>query len=413
VISPLVYGSSYVDPAGTSNDRYFVRAVDPGGNRSASTARLSPGDNTAPTTPGNLGAVVNPDASVDLTWTASTDNVGVTEYLVYRNGVVILTVPGADTTVNLPDLGPGAHWLQVRALDAAGNQSFKTPPVRVDIESNVDTQRPTQPGNPTAEVDAATGIITFGWTASADNVAVTGYNVRRNLDLVGTVDGTALTIDLDLGLGGHYLQVEAFDAAGNVSYRTAPVFVEVDDGTDTENPSVPTGLTAVEGAGASIDVAWTASTDNVGVSSYQILRNGVEVLVTDGETTTANVTGLGSGLHFIQVRAFDAAGNQSYKTPPVEVTIAAADTSAPSTPSNLQVVVEADSTLTVSWGASTDNVGVTGYRVLRNLAEVALVDGSTSTTNVDLGAGDHWIQVQALDAAGNASFRTAPVMVAV
>lgn len=411
VISPLVYGSSYIDPSGGTADRYFVRAVDPEGNRSASTPLLSAGDNAAPSTPGNLAAVLNGDDSVDLSWSASTDNVGVTNYRILRNGVEILLVDGAATTVNLPSLGAGSHWLQVRALDAAGNESFKTPPVRIDIEDDVDTQRPTQPGNPEASVDVNTGIIAMTWDASVDNVAVTGYNVRRNLDLVETVDGTTLSVDLDLGLGGHYLQVEAFDAAGNTSYRTAPVFVEVDDGTDTENPSVPTAFTAIEGVDSSIDVAWEASDDNIGVTGYQLLRNGAEVLIVDGQTTSANLPALGSGSHWIQVRAFDAAGNESFKTSPIRVDIAAGDTSPPSTPGDLAVTVEADATITVTWSASNDNVGVTSYRVLRNLTEVAVI--GELTTNLDLGAGDHWMQVQALDAAGNESFRTAPVMVTV
>ena len=413
VVSDLVYGQSWTDPDGTTADRYFVRAVDPAGNRSASTAVLVPGDNVPPSTPQNLSFVLNPDDTVDLSWDASTDNIGVTEYLVFRNGVVIANVDGAETTFLVTGLAAGSHWFQVRAVDAAGNESFKTPPVRVDVDGP-DAQPPSTPGNPQAVVNPD-DTITFSWVASVDDTGVDGYTVMRNLvEVAGSpVDGATTTIDLDLGPGGHYLQVQAFDAAGNTSFRTAPVFVEVVDDTDTQPPSTPQNLIAVEGVDQSIDVAWDASTDNVGVSEYQIIATGVEVLVVDGATTTANLPAMGQGSHWIQVRARDAAGNESFKTSPVRVDIAGADTQPPSTPGNLQVVVEADLTLTVTWDASSDNVGVVNYRVLRNLAEVDLVDGATLTTNVDVGAGDHWIQVQALDAAGNESFRTSPVMVTV
>ena len=53
VISPLLYASSYLDPTGTPADRYFVRAVDPAGNRSATSAVLLPSDTTRPTMPGD------------------------------------------------------------------------------------------------------------------------------------------------------------------------------------------------------------------------------------------------------------------------------------------------------------------------------------------------------------------------
>ncbi len=412
VVSDLVYGSSYTDPTGVAGDRYFVRAVDSTGNRSASTGVLSPGDNTAPTTPGNLAAVVLADRTTDLTWNASTDDVAVARYRVLRNGVEIRLVDVTEATPSVTtnlDLGAGAHWLQVQAIDAAGNESFKTPPVRVDV-GGADAQRPTQPGNPTAVVDPATGLITVTWTASTDDTAVTGYTIKRNLVEVAAVDGATTTAVVDLGPGGHYIQIEAFDAAGNASYRTAPVYVEV-AGADSVRPSTPRDVVGTVAANGSVDVTWTASTDNIGVSSYQVLRNGVEVAVVDGQTTTANVPGLGTGAHFIQVRAVDAAGNESFKTAPVRIDIAAADIQRPSTPQGLTAVAQADGTITVTWTASTDDVGVTSYRVLRNLAEVAVVDGNTVTASLTLGAGTHFIQVQALDAAGNESFRTAPVQI--
>ncbi len=417
VVSPLVYGQSYVDPSGGAEDRYFVRAVDPAGNRSASTPLLAPGDdNQPPSTPQNLTAVVLPDDSVDLSWDASTDDVGVDRYLVLRNGVELVVVPGDQTSVNLPDLGPGPHWLQVRAVDAAGNESFKTPPVRVDI-GGPDTQRPTQPGSPAAEVDAD-GLITFSWTASSDDTAVTGYTVRRNLTEVMTVDADTLSVVLDLGEGTHYLQVEAFDAAGNVSFRTSPVMVVVTPGGggDASPPSTPGSLVAVPGAdGVSVDVSWSASSDDVGVEGYRVLRNLTEVAVVAGDVTSVNVP-LGVGDHYIQVQAFDAAGNDSFRTSPVLVTLTGGgggDVTPPSFPTNVVAVVEADQTITVTWTGSTDDVAVASYRVLRNLVEVDLVPAPVVTTNLDLGTGDHYIQIQAIDTSGNESGRTAPVLVSI
>ncbi|MFN3257621.1 MAG: fibrinogen-like YCDxxxxGGGW domain-containing protein [Ilumatobacter sp.] len=412
VVSPLVYGTSYVDPNGSIADRYFVRAVDPSGNRSASSPSMTPGDNLAPTMPTSLAASVDGDGLVVLSWDPSFDDVGVDVYRVLRNGVELALVPGDETSIEIDDLAAGPHWLQVQAVDAADNASFRTPPVRIDI-AGPDTQRPTQPGTPNATVDPATDVISFSWLASTDDTAVEGYVVRRNLVEVAAVDSSTLTVELDLGVGGHFLQVEAFDVAGNVSARTTPVFVEIDDGVDTQMPSTPTDLVATEAADGTIDVSWSASTDDVGVTSYEIQRNNVEVLVVDGATTSANLAGLGGGSHWIQVRAIDAAGNQSFKTSPVRVDVVGLDTTPPSPPGELDVTVEADGTLSVSWTASTDNVAVTEYRVLRNLVEVAVVDAATLTTSLDLGSGTHWIQLQAADAAGNLSFRTAPVMVTV
>ena len=71
----------------------------------------------------------------------------------------------------------------------------------------------------------------------------------------------------------------------------------------------------------SIIANWTASTDNVGVDHYRVLRNLVEVLVVPGTETTATVLGLGNGDHYIQIQAVDAAGNMSFRTSPVLVTI--------------------------------------------------------------------------------------------
>lgn len=440
VVSPLVYGTSYVDPAGSSADRYFVRAVDPAGNRSATTSVLRAVDNVKPKTPKNLAAVVRPDQSIDLSWTASTDNVGIAGYRVLRNGVELVVV--TETSVNLPGLGRGTHWLQVQAFDAAGNDSNKTASVRVDL-AGADVSAPSVPRDLTVAADAASVTLTASWSASTDDVGVAGYAVYRNGTLVATVAADVTSARLDLGTGDHYIQVAARDAAGNESARTESVLgrliptdttvppvppdvttttlpvVDVDPPpvADTSNPSTPRDLTAIVLPNASVDVSWSPSRDNVGVTSYRVTRNAVEVAVVPGTLTAVNLPALGPGDHYLQVQAFDAAGNSSYRTASFKVTIAptpVADTTNPSTPRDLTAVARSDGSIDVAWSASRDNVGVARYRVTRNGVEVAVVASPTTAVNVvGLGPGTHYIQVQAFDAAGNSSYRTASAVVVI
>ena len=92
------------------------------------------------------------------------------------------------------------------------------------------------------------------------------------------------------------------------------------------------------------------------------------------------------------------------------VTLVGPDTENPSTPTNLVATVLAGNDVQLDWGASTDNVGVTGYAVFRNGVELTQVAG-TSTVLAGLPLGNNYLQVQALDAAGNRSFKTPPVLV--
>ncbi|GAA4274226.1 zinc-dependent metalloprotease family protein [Aquimarina gracilis] len=79
-------------------------------------------DTQAPSTPSSLSASNATQNSVDLSWSASTDNVGVTGYDVYQGSSVIATV--ANTTYQVTGLSPEtAYSFRVKAKDAAGNES--------------------------------------------------------------------------------------------------------------------------------------------------------------------------------------------------------------------------------------------------------------------------------------------------
>ena len=71
-------------------------------------------------------------------------------------------------------------------------------------------------------------------------------------------------------------RVRANDAAGNQSANSNVENVTT-DAPDTTAPSVPTNLTASGVTSNSVNLSWTASTDNVGVASYDVLRNSTVI----------------------------------------------------------------------------------------------------------------------------------------
>ncbi len=81
------------------------------------------GDTTAPSAPTNLAYTQPQSGQIKLTWSASTDNVGVTGYDIYLNGALLTSVPSTALTYtdNEPDTLTATYF--VRAHDAAGNQS--------------------------------------------------------------------------------------------------------------------------------------------------------------------------------------------------------------------------------------------------------------------------------------------------
>src|SRR5438067_634214 len=182
---------------------------------------------------------------------------------------------------------------------------------------------------------------------------------------------------------------------------------------DTAPPSTPTGLTGMAAGPTTANLSWSASTDNVGVTAYFLLRNGVQVATPT--TTSFADTGLSAATTYTYtVAARDAAGNISPNSTSVSVTTASvsvADTTPPTTPIGLTAAVAGSSGANLSWSASTDNVGVTGYIVRRNGVQVA-TPVTTSFADTGLSAATTYsYTVAARDAAGNISPNSTSVSV--
>ncbi|WP_458116492.1 fibronectin type III domain-containing protein [Arthrobacter sp. D2-10] len=326
-------------------------------------------------------ALASRDISVDNVVMGRSDGSG--EFRIEREGY---TAP-ADCTVDLRD---GSATVTTRTLSGCP----VTQPPTSDITA------PSTPTNLTAALSGTTATLT--WTASSDNVGVTGYRITRNGTLLtGTTTGTSFS-DTGLAQGTYTYTVAAVDAAGNTSGASNSASVTVPAPTsDTTAPSTPANLTATL-SGSTADLAWPASTDDVGVTGYQVTRNGVMILTV--LNTSYNETNLNPGTYTYTVAAVDGAGNVSTASNSATVTVPeppATDTTAPSVPTDLVTTVVA-STVSLSWGASTDDTGVAGYRVSRNGAVVG-TSTSAGFTDSGLAAGTYTYAVVAFDAAGNTS----------
>ena len=171
---------------------------------------------------------------------------------------------------------------------------------------------------------------------------------------------------------------------------------------------MPQNLVATPMSDDQIDLTWDASTDNVGVTGYNIYRDNL--LVDTSPTNAYSDTGLASETEYeYEVSAFDAAANESARSAPDSATTpASGDTEAPSIPQNLSATGVSDDQIDLTWDASTDNVGVTGYNIYR---DNLLVDTSPTNAYSDTGLAietEYEYEVSAFDAAANESARSDP-----
>jgi chitodextrinase len=378
--------------------------------RSATTLAGSTGPDTiAPSTPAGLTASAVSSSRINLSWKAATDNVGVIRYRVYRNGVQVAYVPGtsdADT-----GLSPATTYsYTVAAYDAAGNASAQSSAVSATTKAPADIQPPSIPANLAATV-VSSSQIDLSWSPATDNVGVTGYRVYRNGTLVASPTGTSVSITGLSASTTYSFTVSAVDAAGNVSAPSAPVSATTQGLADTSPPTTPTGLAASAVTSTSLTLSWNAATDNVGVTGYRVYRGGT--LVASPGATSVSITGLSASTTYsFTVSAVDAAGNTSAPSASLSVTtLTPPDTTAPSTPAGLGASAVTSTSLTLSWNAATDNVGVTGYRVYSNGTLVASPGGTSASITGLLASTLYSFTVSAFDAAGNVSALSTPLSV--
>ncbi|MFE3824684.1 discoidin domain-containing protein [Streptomyces sp. NPDC059092] len=173
---------------------------------------------------------------------------------------------------------------------------------------------------------------------------------------------------------------------------------------DTEAPTAPAGLSYTEPATGRIVLAWKASTDNTGVTGYDIYAdNELRSSVAGTVTAFTDTQPAGTTVSYF-VRAKDAAGNVSANSNTVTRRGDSGDTEAPTAPAGLAFTEPSADEIKLTWGASTDNKGVTGYDIYAdNVLRKSVAGDVTTYTDTQPAGTTVSYFVRAKDAAGNVS----------
>ncbi len=307
--------------------------------------------------------------------------------------------------LNTSNVGSGPYYVWI-----TNNGQVRSAGYTLASSGGAEPTGPSVPASLKATV-ASSSEIDLSWSASTDSTGVAGYYVYRNGAQIATTPNTSYK-NTSLSADTTYsYTVAAYDAAGNVSAQCAAVSATTSNSgtTDTQPPTVPTGLAATVVSATQINLTWKASTDNVGVTGYNVYRNGS--LAGTSTKTSFSDTGLtASTTYKYTVAAYDAAGNVSGQCTAVSATTQAkttTDTTPPTVPTNLKATAASSSTISLTWTASTDNVGVAGYTIYRNATKVG-TSTATSYSDTGLAASTAYsYTVSAYDAAGNQSGQSA------
>ena len=322
-------------------------------------------DTTAPTAPSTLKSAYTSLNFIDLSWNASTDNIGVTGYDVYINNVKKYTT--AATAITADSLLPNiAYTFFVKARDFAGNTSAAGNALTVttaatalkykyyegnwSVLPNFSALTPVKTGaSPNVDISVRPAGVTqnygFVWegyiniksagsytfeTASDDGSKFyynTFYSpsataLVSNDGIHGAVPSTGTVNIPDTGL--HPIAITYFQQGSGQSmqiYWTGPgisrqlipdvAFTQSSvSPADSIAPTVPTNVSAAFIGSTSVDLKWTASTDNIGVLAYDVYVGGIKKYTSATTSVTADSLVTNTTYSFT-VKARDLAGNTS------------------------------------------------------------------------------------------------------
>ncbi len=365
-------------------------------------------DTVVPTVPTNVSLIPTSGTKVYLSWNSSTDDVGVKgyNYYKYENGANIQLGFTSDTFVSVSAVPGTPITLKLKALDTSNNRSEYSSEVTATIPVIDSSQTPVVTFSANQSNVTPGQSATLSWNAT--NVyacnATEGPSSWRGYKLTSGTFSTG-----PLSSNTTYTLVCTKDTG---TY-TRTVTINVGSASDTTAPTAPGQPTATNITQTGVSLAWTASTDAVGVTGYRVYRNGTQI-----GTPTSNsyaVTGLSAGTTYsFTIAGVDATGNISNQSTSRSVTtlaiptapvasVVVSDTTAPTAPGQPTATNITQTGVSLSWSASTDAVGVTGYRVYRNGTQIATPTTNSYAVTGLTGDTTYSFTTAGVDAAGNVS----------
>ncbi|MDQ8188179.1 malectin domain-containing carbohydrate-binding protein [Pelagicoccus sp. SDUM812002] len=431
----------------------------------ASSVTLAGPDDTPPAVPGSFIATGIDHNSIELTWSSASDNVGVSSYAVYRGGSLLGETSGLTYLDEGLDPETSYDY-EVTAFDAAGNESAPALAsgatlAEPDFESvlRVNVGGPAYTDGSGAVWSADVGFNTGG--TFSRNIAIAGttddtlyqterwdggaapelhysfalpngsYQVRLHfaeifagivspgqrvmgvqiegapaaaaIDIFGAVgSAAALVLEFPATVSDGELNIVFLHVVDNTKVNAIEVLRSLEPLVDDTPPDAPETFTATGLDDSSIQLTWSAASDEVGVVSYAVYRGGSLV------SETASLTYLDEGLdpeasYDYEVTAFDAAGNESAPALTSGTTLDGPDDTPPDAPETFTATGLDDSSIQLTWSAASDEVGVVSYAVYRG---GSLLGETASLTYLDEGLDpetSYDYEVTAFDAAGNES----------
>lgn len=315
-------------------------------------------DTAAPTTPTGLTYTTS-ETNVSLSWSASTDNVAVTGYKIYRNSTQVGTAATTNYTDTTALQGP-TYSYTVSAYDAAGNESSPSSAVSVNFP---DTTAPSTPGNFRASTEH--DKVKLFWDPSSDNAGIDYYNIYKyensGWQRIDTPTITGLN-DFGVRQGTSYrYRIIAQDYGGNQSGSSELSILFP----DTAGPSTPTLRAEIHSSYKGVDLKWELVSDNVQVDRYHLYRDGSEVNNIGGHLNIVVDSSVEAGkTYHYKLKARDIYWNYSAQSNEVEVKIPANITI-----TSVSVTNFTSTTATIVWQTNVKSKGPLSYGS-RNLKSI-------------------------------------------
>jgi len=340
-------------------------------------------DTTPPTAPSSPSGLAASPTRVDLTWSAASDNVGVSSYSVYRNGTFLVSLPAASTTYSDKTVQPDTTYqYTLTAADLAGSSSELSTPAVV-----------TTPPMPSVLIFPALADTYVNAGSPASN-----FGSALTLRLDGSPDLHAYLRFMIDGLVGYPISQARLFVYSNTTVSQGINLHPVADNTwgelttnynnaPTMNASLANSGPVTAGSPVALDV--TSLIQGEGLVSFGL--------------STANISGL-------SMPSRESGANSPYLL--LEMQITPPDTEPPSVPDGLTAAAVSYAQIDLGWLAAVDNSGVSGYTVYRDGAALATLP-SSSLAYQDLTVAPlttYTYTLDAFDRAGNHSAQSAPVV---